>query len=236
MAIPNYRVALSYDSERKVFLARAPELEHCHGEGATRAEAIGKLEEEMRAQIDSMHAHGSTPPAAVDESLPSGDLRIKLSATLHRDLLWQARQDGVEVDQLVSELLAAGIAGSDSRRGGGARSRGPAPNRAPADPSAHDNIGNTIGGPGGGNANRGNNRNNRGYNPAILDDRANFIEYVRTLDSGPQQGGFRGPPGGGPGPNRNNNRRRGPGGPGGGGGGGGRGPGPGPGGAGGGRT
>ena len=32
MSTPSYRVTLSFDNERKVFIARAPELAHCHGE------------------------------------------------------------------------------------------------------------------------------------------------------------------------------------------------------------
>ena len=40
MSKPNYRAVVTFDSERKVFSARAPELEHCSGEGASRAEAI----------------------------------------------------------------------------------------------------------------------------------------------------------------------------------------------------
>ena len=49
--------------EKKMDMARAPELEHCSGEGATRADALGKLEEEIDAQLANMLSHGSTPPS-----------------------------------------------------------------------------------------------------------------------------------------------------------------------------
>ncbi|MGZ3427859.1 MAG: hypothetical protein ACXVCV_14485, partial [Polyangia bacterium] len=91
MSKPNYRATVTFDSERKVFIARAPELEHCSGEGATRADALVKLEEEIDAQLANMLSHGSTPPRAVDEETFSGEISAKVSKLLHRDLAYQAR-------------------------------------------------------------------------------------------------------------------------------------------------
>ena len=109
MSKPNYRATVTFDAERKLFIARAPELEHCSGEGATRAEALAKLEEEIDAQLANMLSHGSTPPRAVDEETFSGEISAKVSKLLHRDLSYQARSEGVELDQLVGELLAAAM-------------------------------------------------------------------------------------------------------------------------------
>jgi predicted RNase H-like HicB family nuclease len=223
MSKPNYRATVSFDSERKVFMARAPELEHCSGEGATRAEAIAKLEEEIDAQLANMLSHGSTPPRAVDEETFSGEVAAKVSKLLHRDLVYQARSEGIELDHLVGELLAAAMESRKQTRG--TRSGNSRPRE---DQAQHDNVGNRFdgGGGGGGGRPRGGfgGRNNNAH---LLDDRANFIEYVRGLEQSGQQGGpsrfgghggHGGPPGGG------GRGRRGRGG--GGGGGGGRGPNP----------
>src|SRR5437868_15204134 len=105
MSNPNYRATATFDPDRKVVLARAPELEHCAGEGASRSEAVAKLEEEIDAQLANMLSHGSTPPRAVDEETFSGELTAKVSKLLHRDLAYQARSEGIELDQLVGELL-----------------------------------------------------------------------------------------------------------------------------------
>src|SRR5262249_55477743 len=117
MSKPNYRATLMFDTERKLFLARAPELEHCSAEGATRAEAIAKLEEEIDAQLANMLSHGSTPPRAVDEEQFTGEISAKVSKLLHRDLAYQARTEGIDVDHLVGELLAAGLEGRRQNRG-----------------------------------------------------------------------------------------------------------------------
>ena len=60
MSRPNYRVVISFDSERKTFTARVPELVHCTAEGTTRAEAMTQIEQEIDALIANLHAQGKT--------------------------------------------------------------------------------------------------------------------------------------------------------------------------------
>jgi len=213
MSKPNYRVILTYDAERKIFHARAPELEHCAAEGATRAEAIGRVEEEIDAQLANMLSHGTTPPRSVDEETFAGEFGVKVSKNLHRDLAYQARAEGIELDHLIGELLASAMEGrkqsNRTQRGG---------NRQPQEHVPHDSIGNRHDGGGGGGPRRGGfggGRNNNNYQ--LLDDRANFIEYVRGLEQsgGHGHGRPQGPGGGGPG-GGGDRRRRGRGGRGGG--------------------
>ncbi len=197
MGKPNYRVLVSFDRERNVFHARTPELEHLSGEGATRAESMTRLEEEIDAQLANMLAAGTPPPRALDDVEYSGEVQAKISRGLHRDLAHLARAEGVELGQIVSELLSAALT---QRQGGG---RGARPSRASAEPS--DDIGNRADGNRqdnhrDGNRSDGNRRPfGRGGMPAgALDDRANFIEYVRGLDhNGPRGNGGGGPGGGG---------------------------------------
>jgi predicted RNase H-like HicB family nuclease len=205
MSKPNYRVNVTFDGERKVFIACAPELEHCTAEAATRPDALAKLEEEIDAQLANMLSHGMQPPRSVDEETFSGEVSAKLSKGLHREIAYQARAEGVEVEHLVAELLAAAM---ESRK----QTRAPrSGNRAPAQASQvdHDNIGNRAPSDhhGGGRPQRG---FGRGGNPAMLDDRATFIEYVRGLENGQYQGGGhnRGPHGGGHGGGHGGDGRR----------------------------
>lgn len=206
----NYRVLVNYDPERSVFEARAPELEHCTSEGATRAEALTKLEEEIDAQVRNAREQGGALPPALDESeggAATGELSVKVSKGLHRDLLFQARADGVELSQLVGELLSAAL---DGRRG--ARrppQRGAGQGQGPGDVQPRQNFGNRP---------PRDERGGGGRYHSIMEDRASFVEYVRGLESsgGVPGRGPRGPRGG------DDPRRRGP--QGGGGGGGGRGP------------
>ncbi len=217
MAIPNYRVILSFDGERKVFTARAPELDHCFAEGATRGEAITKLEQEIEALIHNMGERGKGPPPVIDEQPFSGELGLRVSKALHRDLTWQARVEGIELNQLASELLSAGLEG---RRHLSRPPRERRPEMAP------DNAGNQREYY----AERERGRGGQGYGGRyhnIMEDRGSFIEYVRGLESDAGRGngrvprperGDRGPDRGDRGDRtegRNHRRRRGrPGGPG----------------------
>ena len=201
----NYRVSVQWDPARSVFVARAPELEHCSAEGKTRAEAMTALEEEIDAQLRNMREQGSPPPAALDEddSSLSGEIAAKVSKGLHRELVIQARSEGVELGQLVGEMLAGGL---DARRAARGGRRAPAQGQAREPGNEAQPRGPRPGGGFGGRDQRG----QGGRYHAIMEDRATFLEYVRGLESGggPPRGGG----GGGGGPR-----------PGGGGGGGGRG-------------
>jgi predicted RNase H-like HicB family nuclease len=212
MSKPNYRVILTYDAERTVFLARAPELEHCAGEGASRAEATARVEEEIDAQLANMLSHGTTPPRSVDEETFSGEITAKVSKTLHRDLAYQARTEGIDLDHLIGELLAAAMEPRKQTH------RGRTSGNRTHEPS--DNVGNRH--EGGGQQRRGFGGGRGNYQ--LLDDRANFIEYVRGLENnggynaqgGHRGGGHGGGPGGGGGGGGDRRRRRRGGGPGGG--------------------
>jgi hypothetical protein len=200
MGKPNYRVIVSFDRDRAVYSARAPELEHLSGEGPSRAVAIAALEVEIDAQLANMLSHGTTPPKAVDDVEFSGELSAKVSRALHRDLSLAARSDGIEVDQLVSELLAAALTARQGARGGGRTSQGQGHNhRAGASHEVGDDIGNRIDAPRGGGG-RGYQRGN--FNNQLLDDRANFIEYVRGLEQGNHNGNHARAHGGGHGGHR----------------------------------
>jgi predicted RNase H-like HicB family nuclease len=209
----NYRVLVHFDPDRSVYIARAPELEHCSAEGTTRAEALSKVEEEMNAQLDVIREQGGSPPVPFDgnELAYSGELGVKVSRTLHRDLAWQARAEGIEMSQLLAEILAGGL---DSRRQRARRPNPPQAQAAPPPGQAQLQPGDEGGGntrnpaprrdfsQGGG---RRGERNDPRYH-AIMEDRATFLEYVRGLEQGggqPQRPrgdrGRRGPRGGGEG-------------------------------------
>ena len=204
MSRPNYRVHLSFDGDRKVFVARVPELPACQGEGASRAEALVNMERELDALLANLAERGARPPVALDEEALSGELSVALSKTLHRDLLFAAKAEGVDVNQLVAELLASGLehrqrrAGRrppshDSQREAGPRYRGRENDRQPNGDDErfpgrpyNDGV-------------RRSERHNAARLHGLLEDRASFMEYVRGVESEGRMGAGRGGhgPGGG---------------------------------------
>lgn len=163
----NYRFIISFDPEKKAFVARAPELVSCTAEAPTRAEALAALEEEVAAAVENITAQGERPPVPLEEQQLDGKLNVKVTPELHRELLFLAQAAEVELDLLLTELLTRSVG---YRRGGGGRgrqrqdSRGRGQRRDPAGQRYHD----------------------------IMENRADFIEYVRRLESGGGGGGGRG--------------------------------------------
>lgn len=216
MSKPNYRVVISFDGERKTYTARVPELAHCTAEGATRAEAMSQLEQELEAILAGLASQGKLPPPAIDDVGGSGELTVKVSKGLHRELLWQAASEGVEVGQLAGEMLSSAL---EHRRN--ARPRRPQDGQHSDNRGQHsDNrgqYGDNRGRSYDGGARRGGPQQG-GRSPALLDDRAHFIEYVRNLEGDARRGPAprddrrgegrpdRGRRGGGPGPGPGHDR------------------------------
>lgn len=184
MSSPNYRVHVSFDGERKVFVARVPELPACLGEGATRGEALTNMERELDALVANFADRGARPPVAADDEAVSGELQLQVSRSLHRELLFAARAEGVEPAQLVSELLAAGLEHRQRRTAG----------RRPSSPEASsESAGNSRGRDAGHDAGRGGrfyddggrrgDRNTAARFHGLLEDRASFMEYVRGVEA-----------------------------------------------------
>lgn len=210
MSRPNYRVLLSYDGERKVFVARIPELPPCTGEGATRSEAIANMERELDALLQNLGDSGSRVPGAIDDLPASGELSVKVSRSLQRDLAFHAQVEGVELNQFLAELLAAGL---EHRLRSGRPQRRPHPNEAGPDAErrserSHGNERSDREHDGG--RWRDRDRNNAARFHGLLEDRASFMEYVRGLESEGGHGNHRGPrQGGGPGYDRGGHDNRG---------------------------
>ena len=159
----NYRFIVVYSEEHKNYLASVPELEGCQIEAETRSEAVAKLEEELEAQLANMKEQGITPPPPLDTQQFNGELELKISPVLHRDLAIRAMEEQVKLEALMTEILTRGVA-----------FRGPRKKQ-----TQNDNRGNRK-------------REGQGQRyHDIMENRADFIEYVRSLDNG-GGGGHRG--------------------------------------------
>ena len=167
----NYRIVVSCSEEKKVFVARAPELDGCEVEGETRAAAVAGLEEEMTAQLENIREQGAEPPPPLDLEEFDGQLTLKLTPQLHRDLVFMARASRVDLELLLTELLTRGVS-----------SRGPV-SRGGRPPQQDGNRRGRDGREGG-----------ERYHD-IMENRADFIEYVRRLEGGGTGGRGRGPRG-----------------------------------------
>lgn len=180
-----YRILVHFDTNQERFIATVPELGDIKEKGETRAEALTKAEEAIEAAILKAAEAEEGLPTPLDRTDFSGEMTITISPSLHRELAFLAVEDGMETEQLAAELITTGVTikSTGRLRSGGGSKRGKQDNRG---------------------RRRGNRGNKKDYHN-IMDDRASFIEYVRSID---ERGGKRGGGGGGGGGGRGRGRRR----------------------------
>jgi predicted RNase H-like HicB family nuclease len=188
-----YRILITFDSEQGTFLARIPELD-LEATGASRAEAIAALESALEQRVAAAVEEKRPLPPPIDVTHPNETITVSLGAPLHKELLFHAKQSRMRVDELATQLLARAIGSLDGGRprrrpdnearadeAGGEMRDSNRPSRPPRDrDDRDDDRGNR----------RGRDRKREGYRPE-LEDKANFLEYLRGLEKGggPQGGG-----------------------------------------------
>ena len=157
-----YRILVVYDSQKEKFVASVPELENLKVTGETRAEALSKAEEEVENSFRKAAEKSTELPPPVDGVEYSGELSFTVSPSLHRNLIFMATQERIELDQLASELLSSALA---------ERSLIKSAQKRPAK-EGHKREGRRDRRP----------RGDRYFN--IMEDKASFIEYVRNMEPG----------------------------------------------------
>ena len=175
-----FRLNVYYDIEKSRYGVRCEELGDLEVFGATRADALRAGEAMLESKIAAFAVKGEQLPKPFDFERPvdySGHLELEISRSLHRDLAVAARRERLPIEKLCVELLARGVE---------ARSRGPRPerpdDRPPRERRDHD-------------PDRGKRGMSRDRYQHVMEDKAAFLEYVRSMDQG--NSGSRGGRGGG---------------------------------------
>ncbi|MBN2497959.1 MAG: type II toxin-antitoxin system HicB family antitoxin [Deltaproteobacteria bacterium] len=166
-----YRILMHYDDDRQKFVIRVPEID-LQASAATRTEALAQVEEAIEARIRKAAEDGSSLPQPVDGTEFDGQLQLSISPGLHRELVFLATTDGVELEKLAAEMISEGV----GRRSFSA-ARGEDRGERRSERSERS----------GGGRRRGGGRNKKDYHN-IMDDRASFIEYVRGIEAGGRGG------------------------------------------------
>ncbi|HUU02363.1 MAG TPA: toxin-antitoxin system HicB family antitoxin [Myxococcota bacterium] len=164
-----YRVVVAYNAESEKFVAKVPELEDVQVSGSTRAEALAGVEEALEKEFHKAAEKGSEMPKPVDTTEFSGEIAVQVSPSLHRELVFEAMQEKVEINQLCNEYLAAAMAARRTSGSHAAQRSGRSQEKS----------------------------NRRGRRPRqgsksysnIMDNKANFMEYVRGQEGGVRDGG-----------------------------------------------
>lgn len=104
--IPSYKIEVMYSAEDQGFIATAPELPRLSAFGETPEAAVRELHEAIRTWLDVARREGRVIPEPVAEKAYSGKLTLRIPKALHRDLDYEARKQGVSLNQYLTTLLA----------------------------------------------------------------------------------------------------------------------------------
>jgi antitoxin HicB len=119
-----YYLSLPYAIEVRQYedgtwFARMPELRGCMTEADTLEEAMEMVRDAQRAWIEACLEDGTPIPEPQHSQPYSGQFRVRLPRSLHRELAERAHQEGTSLNQMVVSILsrAAGMPAAGGRVG-----------------------------------------------------------------------------------------------------------------------
>lgn len=164
-----YRILVTFETNSESFRARVPELE-IDVEADTRAEALTKAESEIEGRIDSAAQNAEPLPEPADADVSGETLELVVAPLVLRDLAYFAQREGMSKEELAGQLLARAIGmliTPMERR----------PDRRGDEQPDEQREGGRGRGRGRGKKQR------EGYRPD-LDDKSNWLAYLRDQEKG----------------------------------------------------
>jgi predicted RNase H-like HicB family nuclease len=101
-----YRIIVFYREEDEGYIARIPELPGCSAFGKTPEEASKEVRVAAELWIKAARKMGREIPRPVDEKKYSGKFALRLPPSLQRELDFDAKEEGISLNQLITYKLA----------------------------------------------------------------------------------------------------------------------------------
>lgn len=172
-----YLFQVYYDKQNRHYHVSVAEFPELRVTASQKDQAVQTMENRLNQHLQSLKKRGESVPEPISAKRFPEKLELSVSQSLFRKLDILSRQEKIPLDQLVVEVLTAGVERRQEHR----KPQQPRPQQ-------NDNRGNTHNH---GNSNRHNNHNNhnrRGANQGrfhdTMNNRENFIDYVRNLEKG----------------------------------------------------
>ena len=107
-----YSINLFWSDEDDGYIATSPEFSGLSAFGETPEEAIREAKIALRLFIDEYHAKGLSLPEPQVMQRYSGQTRLRLSRTLHRQAAQLADSEGISLNRLIEDALIAKVTGT----------------------------------------------------------------------------------------------------------------------------
>lgn len=104
MRLP-YRLEIVPDSDEGGFVARYPELPGCITVGETMEETAANALDAKRAWLEAAIEDGAPISEPVAENTYSGQFKLRLPKSLHKQLAESAKEEGISMNQYCLYLL-----------------------------------------------------------------------------------------------------------------------------------
>ena len=108
MAFP-YRKSVVKDTDEDGYVAYVPELKGCITTGLTEVDALESLRDAMETWLSSALENGDEIPEPDVLRKYSGEFKLRMPKSLHRQLLERSREEGVSMNQYCVMLLGMNI-------------------------------------------------------------------------------------------------------------------------------
>lgn len=108
MKLP-YRMEIIPDNDEGGFVVSFPELPGCLTTGETIEEAIRNAEEAKRAWLTAAIEEGITINEPQELEQYSGQFKLRIPKSLHRQIAQQAKNEGISMNQYCVYLLSKNV-------------------------------------------------------------------------------------------------------------------------------
>lgn len=106
LAKQHYERKVFYHKPDKCWIAIAPELPGCSAGGDTAEEALAELGIAMEGWLSTAKKYGHRIPAPIADKDLSGRILLRLPKSLHKELLEEAMEEGVSLNQYALLVIA----------------------------------------------------------------------------------------------------------------------------------
>lgn len=110
----NYGFKIFWSNDDNAFIATCPEFQGLSAHGETEEAALREAKIALELFIEDMQESGEPLPAPQVAHSYSGQFRVRLPRSLHRQLAARAEEEGVSLNALVTTYLSAGVAAANS--------------------------------------------------------------------------------------------------------------------------
>ena len=104
--IEKYSYSVVWSEEDHAFLARVAEFPSLAAHGETLADALNEIQAVVGFAVEDLEDSGEAIPEPLSTRHYSGKFNIRIGSDLHRALVLEAAQQGVSLNQLVTQKLA----------------------------------------------------------------------------------------------------------------------------------